>query len=517
MTETFTFYNTQSESPYQLQLDVINTLVVDADDHVWLGTAGEGLEVLSPKEGIVALYNLSDGVSGMNSDWITHLYQDSFNRIWVGSWKGALTLIDQKTNQVRSWSASYFDLDIPHFSPFSLVENEKGDFWLGLWEGGLVHLTLLGDSLAVRQHLMPPSSGLISDVIYDLIIDHNENLWVGTPFGLDLMTDPDSRQPGYRLFKNAPGIHQISHDEAYTLLCDASGLIWVGTSGGGVNILDDKVQLFSPLSLPEVSPNFQSQSVTAFTKAPNNDLLIGVRSLGFGRYHVDNQSFVQYTSLPEYDGLPADINTVNCFYWDGSDHLWLGTRYMGLIKYDPASGRSVVINKDVSEYDFAAREISVIHPDHLGNLWVGTENGLYKMVQYDPNNFLGFNILHYEHMADNPKSLSSNRISAILQDHNDTLWIATYDHGINKLVSDIRTHFPLVFERISASDKARNGLITDNINTLFEDRDHHLWIGSGGGGLFKRANSDHHFVSYDPTYREISSTIYNRMQQGICG
>src|SRR5690606_6742045 len=120
----------------------------------------------------------------------------------------------------------------------------------------------------------------------------------------------------------------------------------------------------------------------------------------------------------------------------------------------------------------------------------------------------------YEHMADHPQSLSSNRISAILKDHNDTLWVATYDHGINKLVSDIRSHFPLVFERISASDKDRNGLITDNINTLFEDKDHHLWIGSAGGGLFRREGSDHHFVAYDAY---VSGNIIYNVQQDAAG
>jgi ligand-binding sensor domain-containing protein len=84
VTEEFTFYNIQSQEPYQLQIDVINTLKVDKHDQVWIGTAGSGVEVLSPKQGITAWYHSLDGISGMNSDWVTHLYVDSSDRIWAG-------------------------------------------------------------------------------------------------------------------------------------------------------------------------------------------------------------------------------------------------------------------------------------------------------------------------------------------------------------------------------------------------------------------------------------------------
>lgn len=491
MEERFDFFNRESAEPFQLLADVINSVQVDQEGLIWIGTAGHGVEVLDPGHGVVERYNVASSDSLMNSDWITRLYVDSGNRVWVGTWKGALSLIDRSAGVFQVWTNKELQLTVPHFSPFSLVEESRDVFWLGLWEGGLVKFRLEGDSLRLDRHYMPDSGKVPGDVVYDLKLDKGGDLWIGSPFGLGLLDDPNGARPTLHVFKSDRGFTRLADDEAYALLVDASGLLWVGSSGGGVHKLDKKIRLFTPYHLPDISPNFKTQSVTAFSRDPEGRLLLGVRSLGFGSYDLSSQRFVPYGQMADYRHLPVDINTVTCFCWDAMGTLWLGTRYMGIIRYDPQSGQSVVVNKDEEDYDFAAREISDIYEDGFGHIWVGTENGLYKIVQYDSQNFLGFNVMHYEHRPGDKHSISSNRISKIMQDREGVLWVATYDHGLNRLVSDIRSHFPLVFERVSAFEGEANGMITDNVNTIFSDAEGHFWMGTAGGGLFwKHADSD---------------------------
>ncbi|MFO8000637.1 MAG: two-component regulator propeller domain-containing protein [Marinilabilia sp.] len=497
--ETFTFYNTQSPDPYTLGHDVINALAVDDEDNIWIGSSGAGVDVLSPGEGIINNYTLSDEQTGMNSDWITHIFNDDQNNIWICSWQGALTFVNREKDIIRSWTKEDIPIDLTHFSPFTMVQSKKNEYWLGLWEEGIINFSLEKDSIAIRKHLMlkDQEASIADNIIFDLTFDRDSNLWAGTPTGLTLIKQPGGEDPSYSQFNTGTTDNKLSHDEAYSILCDAAGLIWVGTSGGGVNKIDNKVKLFNPYVIADDSLTAKGRSVSSFSITPDGSLLTGVKSVGFGQYDLEDQSFTPYTQLPGYENLPDDINTANCFHWDKKGNLWLGTRYSGLIKLNPSTGQYITINKNTPQYDFPSREIFDIQEDHLGQLWVGTENGLYKIVTSEPEGFHNFIVLRYEVDDNNPKSLSSNRISKILIDSNNHLWVATFDHGINRSVSDLSNHYPLEFEKFMASEKDKNGLITDHILTLFEDNSKNLWIGSGGGGLFKWQPTQEKFVSFE--------------------
>lgn len=513
-TEQFTFYNTQTKPPFNLSYDVLNTLVIDKDDNIWIGSSGAGVEVLSRESGIIETYNISRQECGMNSNWITNIYIDKSENVWIASWKGALTQINKSTGQINTWTGKDIPLNIPHFSPFSMIQGKANEYWLGLWDGGLINFTLQKDSMIVKNHLTykEDQKSIAGDIIYDLAFDKDSNLWVGTPYGLTMLEQPAHPSPVFYQFRNNIPNRHLSQNEAYSLLCDASGLMWVGTSGGGVNKIDNKIKLFTPYEIPDIFVSRQSQSVSAFTKTPEGELLIGVRSLGFGAYDTKTESFTHYTELTPFNTLPSDLNTVNCFHWDQQGNLWLGTRYSGLIKFNLQTGQYLIINKTTEAYDFPSREIFDIYEDHLGYLWIGTENGLYKIVPFQPEKFSNFSVLRYQYNPNDAGSLSSNRISKILEDHHENLWVATFDHGINRLTSNIRTHYPLIFEQYMANSE--NGLITDHIITLFEDADKQLWVGSGGGGLFKWDSENSHFIPFN---NHVSGNIIYNMEQDARG
>ncbi|WP_291862406.1 hybrid sensor histidine kinase/response regulator transcription factor [Marinilabilia sp.] len=498
--ETFTFFNTQSPQPFTLSYDVVETIVIDEFDHIWIGSSGAGVDVLDPENGIIKKYNIASGTTGMNSDWITNIFKDAHNNIWISSWKGALTHINKTNNQVKSWKKEDIPLDLQHFSPFSMTQQGENNYWLGLWEEGIINFKYEEDSIIIKKHIKFDDNeyDAAANIIFDLAFDKEGNLWVGSPAGLAISQNPHQQNPVFTKFSNQSNSLKLSHNEAFSILCDASGLIWVGTSGGGVNKIDNKIKLFNSLHITAKTESAGSQSISSFIKTNAGDLLIGVKSLGFGVFNMENRSFTQYNHIPRFQNLPQDLNTVTCFFQDSKGFLWFGTRYLGLIKFNPETGEHMIINKNTPQYDFPSREIFDIHEDPFGHIWIGTENGLYKIVESTPDKFHNFFILRYATDVNNPTSLSSNRISKILIDNNNNLWAATFDGGINKAISDITQHYPLEFKRFQASKKDSNGLITDHILTLFEDSSGSIWIGSGGGGLFKWVPAQSKFISFAP-------------------
>jgi len=64
-----------------------------------------------------------------------------------------------------------------------------------------------------------------------------------------------------------------------------------------------------------------------------------------------------------------------------------------------------------------------------GVLWIGTEDQGLNKVNLDENR-RPVRFKHYKHQADDPSSLTSNRIYAILADDSGKLWIGT-DNGLS--------------------------------------------------------------------------------------
>ncbi len=73
--------------------------------------------------------------------------------------------------------------------------------------------------------------------------------------------------------------------------------------------------------------------------------------------------------------------------------------------------------------EFAARQISAIHQDEEGFVWIGTNLGLYR---YD-----GYRAKRYKNDNDTPHLLTSNKVTC-LAGSGDTLWIGT-NEGVNML------------------------------------------------------------------------------------
>jgi len=487
-TETFSFFNSRSMDWKSQEYDLINAIAVDSNNRIWIGTAGNGVLMLPQSDSKPIWFsNKTEGLN-MTSNWITKVYCDSKNNIWICSWEGDLTLVNIDKRIQISWSGLNSNISFVSNSPFSIHEASNSKYWLGLWGKGIVEFKLEPNlQISLQQHIneqIIKESPANENIVYDIDIDSEQNLWLGTPNGVLQIKSPESKTPDIERLSSKSIDSSAPQYEAFSVLCDNSGLIWAGTMAG-VSIIDPYTKIFAPYTIPEFSNTISSQAVTAFTKDPWERLLIGVRSFGFGSYNTNTQDFTPFTQLKPYSKLNPELNTINCFFWDNNGYLWLGTRYLGLIKLDPKTGNSIEINAKNKQFDFNAELVQDIIQDHLGNIWVGTDRGVFKIIPYKPVGFDNFSIVKYTNETNNPLSLSSNRISKIIEDSQHHIWISTFDKGINRLTSDIQTHLPVTFQRYSVSESQSHGLTSDQVMTIFEDSQKNLWIGTAGGGLLK--------------------------------
>lgn len=108
--------------------------------------------------------------------------------------------------------------------------------------------------------------------------------------------------------------------------------------------------------------------------------------------------------------------------------------------------------------------------DTSRNIWIGTaEKGLFI---YDPSNKSFQKENHHKKVA---SSLSSNRVSGVLRDSLDQIWISTWDAGLNLWLEKGK------FRHFSSESNNSASLSSDTIYCLEQDKEGIIWIGTSQG------------------------------------
>lgn len=106
--------------------------------------------------------------------------------------------------------------------------------------------------------------------------------------------------------------------------------------------------------------------------------------------------------------------------------------------------------------------------DSRGFMWFGTNDGLNK---YD-----GYKFTIYRNERRDHKSLTANFIKDLAQSHNGDVWIATYGGGISRF--DRRQEDFINFHH---DPKDQNSISRDDVNSILEDSEGKVWIGTTMG------------------------------------
>ena len=256
----------------------------------------------------------------------------------------------------------------------------------------------------------------------------------------------------------------LSNSYVTCILQDQLGFMWFGTQDG-LNKYDGyqfTVYKHDPSNVNSLSDNF----ICSIYEGQGGVLWIGTENGGICRFDFNTGTFIRYRHEPGNANSLAS-NHIRVIYVDRSGKVWIGTDGSGLDQFDPQTGtfrhyRADPVNSKGLSHDV----VNTIYndPDTSRNiLWIGTSNGLNR---YDPSNG---EWTRFYRDPKNPNSLSSSHVLQIYCGREGQMWIATAQ-GLNRL--DTKT---LALQRVTLPGTDRKG---HNIQTLCEDQDGNLWIGS---------------------------------------
>jgi ligand-binding sensor domain-containing protein len=303
-------------------------------------------------------------------------------------------------------------------------------------------LRIEGELLPIRSYTT--ADGLAADHIDCIVPDSRGFVWFCTPEGL-------TRFDGYRMvsfgiadglptsavetfLETRSGAYLAGTDRGlsrlrastrtsgkggfdkpvYALMESRSGRIWCGTKGGLLEVLSDGN--FRPQPLP----GLERVAVTDIRDDAGGNLWVATNG---GIYVLGKDGAVQF--IAKKDGLPNDW--VNALLLDGSGRMWVGTRGgMALMRAVGAGSRHSV-QRVYTNDGSALLNISARAEGSDGAIWVGTENGISRLL---PGN--GDPVFQNLTRAN---GLSDRAIVSLAADRAGNMWAGTEAAGVMRIGS----------------------------------------------------------------------------------
>ncbi|MBS4036323.1 MAG: response regulator [Ignavibacterium sp.] len=521
----------------------ITALYEDNTGKIWIGTRSAGVYKYNPESKDFSHWNYDTlSYNGLSHFSVRSIVQDQHGKIIIGTYKG-LNRIDPKIpgNEIEKFYHEQGNLNSLSSSQiYNLTKSNQYPeiIWIGT-PTGLNEFDSANDSF--KRIKIPNKENLqfgegASSVIEE-VINGEEILWTDTYSGLLRINITTGSYHRFTENPNDPG--SLINNQINKIIKDRSGVIWIATENG--------VSFYSPKSTRFNSPFNEKAQIFLNASKLKNNLRAAVQDknkniwLGFsdGLISIVNSEGSNLTkSYPQLDQLNVwclsadsanslwigtygqglkqyDLNTgtqkdlqliykktsertvpfIKSLFTDSKNNLWIGYWGSGLGFYDPLNGNSKVWR---SETDNPAslnfQDIWSIAEDRFRRIWLGTPGGGLNLVKDIDNDIFGY----WVHSEDDSNSISSNSVFSVcaakihnkIVDSNLTvLWVGT-NNGLNKFSINNRSMDPYDFSVDIKHFTKNNGLPDHNVNSILEDDNGNLWIGTNAGISFFDVNKE---------------------------
>lgn len=489
------------------------SVAIDKNGFLWVGT-NDGVSVYN---GYTITSYVKAQYPAMASDVVLHLFNDSRNRTWLGTYGGATWVDEDRTfHRVVIWDTvtKFRCLSIFETTMYGVVLHTGGkgqhyfdstaNKWKALdWVPDEIKKDIFVDAEAFAQDkIIFITNNLVSildyktrQIIFRQTFDaplsacpaSDSTIAVGVKTGtISIVSIRSGKTIAQYQLINTLGGKTIN-----TYLTEvrraANGDLLVATDFAGLIIIDSKGNItrhtHDPLNPGTVSGN---NTYRAFA-GPKGEVIVGTQASGVNMANIFNKPALYTRIFNDGKGSLYD-NYVTRIVEEGNGVFWLGG-HDRLIKWNKNTNQSTFYHYYLqSENGIRPLEIRALAKDHTGRLWLSAAgdglctfdktNGRFIKVRFDTA--LG-------------KTVTSPYIYELLTLANGTLWVGT--------TGGVYAIDPATMKATSfTGHPVLSQLNSRMVISLFEDQAQRIWMGTHGNGIYcydKDQNKLEHFSTQE--------------------
>lgn len=460
----------------------LNEIYEDKDGIFWFGSSA-GLNRFNNKTGEHIIYKKEIEKlinETINTNIINSIIEDDFGNLWIATSGYGLIYFNKKSKKFVVYKNDLLNeksisLDVAH----KVYKDRSGIIWIGTDGAGVDKMSpFLNYFSLVKQS----TKGLSIKSVRTFFEDKNGNIWISGYNGLN-MYNPQTNQ--YKSFYNEfKSNEKTINSIVYSIVEDkqqSNNYLYFGTEGNGIYKYDLTSERFSNFFF---SGSSYGDNMILSLLDDGLNLWAGTYN-GLFQINKKTGSFKKYL-YQENDLSPVDPQNITSLFKDSKGNFWVGTSQHGLLLMDSKNEKlvslsSLQLNQNNGQgFQNIGKFIKCIYESSIGELWVGTTEGLFEL------DLVGNKLISYSDID----GLPNNVIYGILEDENENLWLST-NFGIS-MFNPVKKTF--------TNYDYQDGLQSNEFNTnaYMKTKSGTLYFGGING-----------FNYFNPTFIEFNNKVPN--------
>ncbi|MCD9020112.1 two-component regulator propeller domain-containing protein [Parachryseolinea silvisoli] len=297
----------------KLSNNIVTSFAEDNKGNLWIGTDRGGLNYFDRKTGRFRHYRKDDRkYHWIPTDIIKHLLYTSRNQLWIGTWQGGLNYFDERKQEFIQYPIAAGSSGLSSDIIFFLKEDSNGNLWVGS-PAGLDRI----DARSIHNpsprkidvdHFKRTGNrrGELSDNYANTILeDSQKQIWVGTRNGINLF-DPKSNS-FFNAENNPTGKRIFTNDYIQCITQTKAGDYLIGTIENGLlHYMPQK----DTLVMLNKGNGFPSNSIIGILEASPGNFWISTTN-GLIKLNLPSGKFTHYN---KEDGIQSNEFKENAYY-----------------------------------------------------------------------------------------------------------------------------------------------------------------------------------------------------------
>ncbi|HEV2480048.1 MAG TPA: two-component regulator propeller domain-containing protein [Puia sp.] len=328
VTKTFSHHRHTLIGEGSLTNNTVISLLEDSTGTLWAGTAQGGVNKYDRNLFYFDVYRSTADAASLSGDQVTCFAQDPQGNTWIGTDGAGLNRWSAATGRFDHYYPRPGNANAPSGTAILslLMLRDKHTLCIGTYGNGLDRLDL---NTGRFTHLKagPGPRELSDPSIYAILEDYRGNIWMGTNGGGVDVLHPDGTIDKHTFSGRKDS---VSNNYIRCLLETHDGSIWIGTYSGGISVYDSATKSFTVYD--NVVNHLSNQVVFSLCEDTQGRIWAGTMGGGLDLFNPATKQFRVYN---EASGLSNNI--VNSIIEDTQGFLWLSTN-KGISRFNPATG-----------------------------------------------------------------------------------------------------------------------------------------------------------------------------------